>query len=57
MPSIHVSGTKMAVQIAKQAGIGSVFGVILGVGYKVAVMDPAKREVDNYYKAQASPAK
>lgn len=48
----HFSGTKAAVQIAKEAAKGTLIGVALGFGYKVAILDSSNNATNNFYKRQ-----
>ncbi len=54
MRYINYSGNKAAADIAREAAKGAVLGLFLAFGYKIAIMDPAKNQIDNYYKGIGS---
>eukprot|EP00286_Rhodomonas_abbreviata_P007962 CAMPEP_0181335390 /NCGR_PEP_ID=MMETSP1101-20121128/26804_1 /TAXON_ID=46948 /ORGANISM="Rhodomonas abbreviata, Strain Caron Lab Isolate" /LENGTH=73 /DNA_ID=CAMNT_0023445503 /DNA_START=58 /DNA_END=279 /DNA_ORIENTATION=+ len=43
------AATKVAKAIAIEAAKGTVFGLTVAVGYKLAISDPMERSINDYY--------
>lgn len=55
MPAFkHISGNKAAVAMTMEAVKGTAIGLVLALGYKVAMMDPAQNFVSSYYHGRPS---